>query len=202
MSDALFELEDLHPAAAEPSPKGLRELLFAGLVAQLEADAEALHPAFDDAEWRLDAQGRARAGSEYWRNFEQARGIRRAAAAVRAALQTHEEYLLADAERTRRTWTAAELACAQHRDVCPHCTSHAISAWRAARREDWQEKIRATYVQGLHDVIGALADPDRTVTLSHVRKALQKVQDAAGRVWQRSPNPNDTPTVREADDGR
>lgn len=196
MPDALFELDDLQPATTEPNPKGLRELLLTGLVAQLEAAAEALHPAYDDTEWVKDADGRARSGSAYWKHYEQARGIRLALAVVRARLQTHEEYLLADAERTRRAWTAAELVCARHRDVCPHCTSHAIAEWRARRLEDWQERIRATYVQGIHDIIGAIGNPKGNATVPNIRSALQRLQDAAHRIWQRSPNPNDSPVRR------
>jgi hypothetical protein len=183
--DSLFDTTD-KPTPEQPNPKSMRELLFAGLVMQLEADAADLAPAFDPDEYQRDADGRARSGSAYWQAYQQARGIRLALAAVRSRLQTHEEYLLADAERRHRAWTEAERACAQHRDTCPHCTSHTQAMWQARRREDHQERIRAIYVEDLHQIIQAIADPERTVTLTEVRKRLERLRDAGHRAWSMS----------------
>lgn len=184
VQDLLFDSAEF---GAEPAnAKDLRELLFAGLVTQLEADAADLDPGYNPDEYLRDADGGSRSGSGYWQAYQQACGIRMAFAAARSRLATHEEYAAADAERRRRTSTEAEQACARHRDVCPHCTSHTQDAWRAQRREDRLEQIRAIYVQGLHQIIHALGDPERTLTVAEVRKALQQVSDAGHRAWEKA----------------
>lgn len=182
-TEALFDLDEVEGAPQDMDPKSLRELLFSGLVMQLEADAADLDPGFDPKEWTRDVDGRARSGSAHWEAYQQARGIRLALATVRSRLDTHEEYLIADAGRRRRAWTEAELACARHRDVCPHCTSHTQAMWLEERRENRQEAIRAIYVEGIHTILHLIADPERSVTLADVHKALQRVQAAAHRVW-------------------
>ena len=183
-AEALFDLGDVESTpASDADPKSLRQLLFAGLVMQLKADAADLDPGFDPAEWSRDVDGKTRSGSAFWQAYEQARGIRMALATVRSRLDTHEEYLIADSGRRHRDWTEAERLCASHRDTCPHCTSHTQAMWQARRQEDRQEAIRSIYVEGIHTILHAITDPERSVTLTDVRKALERVQAAAHRAW-------------------
>jgi len=181
VADPLFDLDEVTPPAEPADPKGMRELLFAGLVAQLEATIADETPDFAEDEYLLNPDGTARTGSPYWQAHQLTRGLRRALHMVRGRLQTHEEYLRFERENTRRGWTETELACERHRDVCPRCTEGTQQTWRSQRTEARLEKVRATYVVGLHDILAAL--DKGALTPQQTRAALQKVQDAAHRTW-------------------
>lgn len=181
MTDTLFNLNDTQPPVKPLDPKGVRELLFSGLVAELEAAADDETPDFIEDEYLLDPDGTPRTGSPYWQAYQRARGLRIALHMVRSHLRTHEEYLTFERENTRRTRTETEQACAQHRDTCPHCTAGTQQAWRAQRTETRLEQVRSTYVVGLHDILTAL--DNRSLTLQQTRTALQRLQDTAHRTW-------------------
>ncbi|WP_436759383.1 hypothetical protein [Streptosporangium sp. V21-05] len=181
MADTLFDLDDTQPPAEPTDPKGLRQLLFAGLVADLEAAVSDETPDFIADEYRSDPDGVRRAGSPYWQAYQRVLGLRSALSMVRGKLATHEEYLRFERENTRRGWTETELACERHHDVCPRCTEGTQQAWRARRTEARLETVRATYVVGIHDLLNAL--DKGALTPQQTRAALQKVQDAAHRTW-------------------
>jgi len=181
VADTLFDLDDTPPPAKPLDPKGMRELLFGGLVTELEAAVADETPDFAEDEYLLNPDGTARSGSPYWQAYERTRGLRRALHMVRSRLRTHEEYLKFERKNTRRAWSDVELACERHRDVCPCCTEATQQAWRTQRAEARMEKVRATYVTGVHDILAALGKG--ALTPQQTRAALQKVQDAARRTW-------------------
>lgn len=181
MPDTLFDLDDAMPPAEPADPKDMRELLFGGLVADLEAAITDETPDYLEGEYRLDPDGTSRSGSPYWQAYQRARGLRTALHMVRSKLATHEEYLRFERENTRRGWSDVELACERHHDICPRCTEDTQQAWRTQRTEARLEAVRSTYVVGIHDLLGAL-DKD-ALTLQQVRALLQKLQDAAHRTW-------------------
>ncbi|MEU8040921.1 hypothetical protein [Streptosporangium sp. NPDC049078] len=183
MADALFDLGEVTPPAEPADPKGMRELLFGGLVAELEAAVADETPDFAEDEYLRDPDGTPRSGSPYWQAHQRAGGLRAALGMVRSKLATHEEYLRFERENTRRTWTNIELTCERHRDTCPRCTQATQEKWRTQRTEARLEKVRATYVVGLHDILNALDSPTTTITLPQVRAALQQLQNAAHRTW-------------------
>lgn len=172
------DTNDQAPADA----KGLRELLLAGLIAQIKTEIATEEPDFDQAEYHV-----GRSGSTYWQAYYQAKGMRVALGVVERALATHEEYLIADRERTRRTWTETERECARHRDTCPHCAAGDQAAWRTAREVEHLEAVRRTYVEGLHELLNAVDARESRVTLPQVVKALKRIQSSARRLWERGP---------------
>lgn len=174
-------MTDTQPPVKPLDPKGVRELLFSGLVAELEAAADDETPDFIEDEYLLDPDGTPRTGSPYWQAYQRARGLRIALHMVRSHLRTHEEYLTFERENTRRTWSDIELACERHRDACPRCTENTQQAWRTKRTETRLEQVRGTYVVGLHDILTAL--DKNALTLQQTRALLRKLQDAAHHTW-------------------
>lgn len=164
------------------TPKGLRELLFTGLLAALEAAEQDERPAYDHAEHLKNPDGSSRSGTPYWQAWHRAAGIRSVIHLVRNRLQTHEEHLIAERERIGSTASQVELECARHRDACPRCTAGAQDEWRRDREQDRTQRALDVYIQGVTEILWAIEGPRSSLTTADVRKALQRVQASARRV--------------------
>lgn len=177
----------LKPANNQPAaetPKGMRELLFAGLLAKVEAAAEREHPNFDEREHQLNDDGSSRTGSKYWQAWYRESGIRSVLYLVRGELATHEEYLIAERERINASWSEGEMACARHRDVCPRCTETSQQASSAHREAEKAEQVAETYLDGIAQLrlaIGRAAENGTEITAAQIDKALGRLLAAAKR---------------------
>jgi hypothetical protein len=166
------------------TPKGMRELLFAGLLAKLEAAAEREHPAFDEREHQLNDDGSSRSGSKYWQAWYRATGISSVLYLVRSELATHEEYLVAERQRINGSWSEQELECARHRDVCPRCTETSQRASAADREAEKAEQVAETYLSGIVQLrlaIARAAENGDQVTVAQIDKALSRLLNTARR---------------------
>ncbi|MEV0831481.1 MULTISPECIES: hypothetical protein [Streptosporangiaceae] len=184
MPDALFDLADAAATREPADPKGMRELLFAGLVAQLAAAVDDEMPDYIDGEYRLDPDGIPRSGSPYWQAYQHACGLRAALSMVRAKIATHEEYLRADRECIRASWSETEMACARHRDVCPRCAEVSQAAWVAGRSEARARRLVDVYVGGISNLmlaVGRAMEVGEDISMASVERALHRILDAAKR---------------------
>lgn len=182
-------LFDLTPGGAvaeeEETPKAMRELLFAGLILSLEEAIERERPAFDEREYMLNPDGSKRDGTPYWQAWYKAGGMQSVLYMVRNCLATHEEYLIAERERTNASWSEREMECARHRDVCPRCTEASQRAWTVGRDVARAERIADSYLGGIIGVqlaIAQAAENGHSLTAAQIEKALDKVIKAAARL--------------------
>lgn len=194
MSEPLFVLEDLRPS--DPAdPKGMRELLFAGLVATLEGDLEDAWPDYDRVEDVKNPDGTSRQGTPYWQAWHHAAGIRSVLHRARTALQTHEEYLAADRQRSHLTWSEAEMACARHRDACAGCAETRQALHRHGREQARVEQVRDVYLGGITGLIHAIAvaaDNGQQITVAQIDRELHRILDAGKRASQRAKTGTET----------
>lgn len=182
MTETLFDLDDTTPAAEPVDPKSLRELLFLELIATIEKDID-IHEADID----LVKVGWA-AHPNHTHAWDRAQGMRSVLSTVRAALQNHEEYLVADRERSHAQPTETELECARHRDACPHCAADKQTAGRATREENRTKQLLDIYVGGLGRVSLAIATAteNRTeIPMASIGREIRRVSDAAKRAHDR-----------------
>lgn len=181
----LFDLEDLTATPAEEyTPKSMRELLFAGLILDLEDAIERERPASDPDEYLLDPDGSPRSGSPYWQAWHRASGIQAVLYLVRNRLATHEEYLVAERERTNATWSQREIECARHQDACPRCTETRQGTWKAERDVEKAERTADRYLGGILNVrmaIARAAEAGAPLTAGQVDKMLGKAVEAVKR---------------------
>lgn len=186
IEQTLFDLEDLAAKpAGELPPKPLRELLFAGLILSLEDAIERERPAFDEREYMFNPDGSARSGTPYWQAWYRAGGMQSVLYMVRNALATHEEYLIAERERIKASWSEREIECARHRDVCPRCTEASQRAWTLDRDVARAKRIADSYLGGILGVqlaIAQAAENGHSLTAAQIDKALDKVIKTAGRL--------------------
>lgn len=194
-ADALFDLTSEGAVAQEVTPKCMRELLFAGLLLSLEDAIEREHPAFDEQEYMLNADGSKRSGTPYWQAHHRASGMQSVVYLVRNALATHEEYLVADRERIKASWSEREMECARHRDVCPRCTEASQRAWTVGRTVARAERIADSYLDGILGIqlaIAQAAENGHSLTAAQIEKSLDKVIKTAARL--RAALPEETTT--------
>lgn len=177
------------PSTAEPqppaeTPKGMRELLFAGLLASLEDAIEREHPAYAEHEYKVDPDWNKRSGSPYWQAWHRIGGMRSVLYLVKSALITHEEYLIADRQRISSSWSEGEMACARHLDVCPRCTETSQQAWKVEREVERAEHAADLYVSGISQIrlaIARAAGSGEELTAAQIDKVLGRLLDSAKR---------------------
>jgi hypothetical protein len=169
---------------AADTPKGMRELLFAGLLADLEHEIEREHPAYDEQEYMLNDDGSRRSGTPYWQSWYRAGGMRAVLYLVKNALITHEEYLVEDRKRINGSWSEREVECARHRDVCPRCTETSQRATAARREAEHAEQVADLYRDGIAQVRLAIAratENGTPVSAAQIDKTLGRLLNAAKR---------------------
>jgi hypothetical protein len=172
------------PLTPTDEPKTMRELLFAGLLLDLEAAIEDERPESDEREHLRNPDGTSRNGSPYWQAWHRAGGMQAVLYLVRNRLATHEEYLVADRQRINGSWSEREMECARHRDVCPGCTETGQTAWKAAREANQAKHTADLYLSGIAQVRLAIARATETgheLTAAQIDKALSRVLKAAKR---------------------
>jgi hypothetical protein len=184
IEQTLFDLDEVTASAEEYTPKSLRELLFAGLLLDLEAAIEREHPSSNPDEYRLNADGSSRSGTPYWQAWHRASGMQSVLYLVRNRLATHEEYLIAERERISASWNEREMECARHRDACPRCTETGQTAWKAERDVERAERVAASFLNGILQVqytIARAAEAQQELSAAQISKALDKVIKAGKR---------------------
>lgn len=181
----LFELSEMVKPAEELLPKPMRELLFAGLILSLEDAVEREHPEFDEQEYMLNPDGGVRTGTPYWQAHHRMSGMQSVLYMVRNSLATHEEYLIADRERTNASWSEREIECARHQDVCPRCTETSQAAWKARRDVERAERVAKSLLEAillLRYNIAKAAEAGQELSAAQIGKALDNVVKAAERI--------------------
>lgn len=193
---ALFDLADLQPAEPE-NPQTLRAALAAGIIRQLRADAARMEEDIRDHWPHIPAQAAASEDpGDPWRTWYWSVQLRAVISWLeRDFIQTHEEYLHANAKRSGTTVTEADVECARHRDHCPCCVSLPEIMAKLSAERDRAEKGRRLYVEGLAQIDAILdqaAEKDRDgephqLTFEHVREWLAKVGEKAHGAWSVKP---------------
>jgi hypothetical protein len=181
----LFDLPSAGSTTEEVPPKPLRELLFAGLLLDLEHAIERERPDSNPDEHLLNPDGSSRSGSPYWQAHHRASGMQSVLYMVRNRLATHEEYLIAERDRTNASWNEREIECARHRDACPRCTETGQTAWKAEREVERAGRVAASFLNGILQVqytIARAAEAQQELSAAQIGKALDKVIKASARL--------------------